>query len=141
MKTDERLFSLDALRGLDMIFLCLAKPVIVATAQALGCGDVEAYPFMRQFTHPWGGFTAYDLIMPLFIFMCGAAVPFALPKRLNAEGRPTAAFWRHVAQSRENATCRAFRRVGQRASASQAACRVGLAKRGFAITSQERKLR
>ena len=97
MKTDERLFSLDALRGLDMIFLCLAKPVIVATAQALGCGDVEAYPFMRQFTHPWGGFTAYDLIMPLFIVMCGAAVPFALPKRLDAEGRPTAAFWRHVA--------------------------------------------
>lgn len=34
--------------------------------------------------------------MPLFLFMCGAAIPFALPKRLDAEGRPTAVFWKHV---------------------------------------------
>ena len=33
---------------------------------------------MRQFSHPYGGFTLWDVIMPLFIFMCGAAVPFAL---------------------------------------------------------------
>ena len=56
--------------------------------------NANRHPFMRQFEHYWGGFTAYDLIMPLFIFMCGAAIPLALPKRLDAEGRPTAAFWK-----------------------------------------------
>jgi len=95
--SDNRLFSLDALRGLDMIFLCIGQPLIVAVATALGCGDATTHPFMRQFHHYWGGFTAYDLIMPLFIFMCGAAVPFALPKRLTPDGRPTVTFWKHVA--------------------------------------------
>ena len=92
----QRLFSLDALRGLDMIFLCVVQPLVVAVAAAWGFADVNLHPFMRQFEHYWGGFTAYDLIMPLFIFMSGAAVPFALSKRLDGEGRPTAAFWKHV---------------------------------------------
>lgn len=92
----DRLFSLDALRGLDMLFLCVVQPIIMVTAYGFGFADTQAHPFMRTFDHHWGGFTAYDLIMPLFIFMCGAAVPFALPRRLNAEGRPTVAFWRHV---------------------------------------------
>ena len=94
----DRLFSLDALRGLDMIFLCALQPLVMAAAKGWGFADVTAHPFMRQFHHYWGGFTAYDLIMPLFIFMCGAAVPFALPKRLDAEGRPTASFWKHVSE-------------------------------------------
>ena len=34
--------------------------------------------------------------MPLFIFICGAAVPLALPRRLDAGGRPGLAYWRHV---------------------------------------------
>ena len=92
----QRLFSLDALRGLDMLFLCVVQPLVVAVAAAWGVADVNLHPFMRQFEHYWGGFTAYDLIMPLFIFMCGAAIPLALPKRLDAEGRPTAAFWKHI---------------------------------------------
>lgn len=99
MKLNEkssRLFSLDALRGLDMLFLCVVQPLVMAVAKAWGFADEQAHPFVAQFDHHWGGFTAYDLIMPLFIFMCGAAVPFALPKRLDAEGRPTAAFWKHV---------------------------------------------
>ena len=34
-----------------------------------------------------------DIIMPLFIFMCGAAIPYALSRRLkNGQGE----FWRHV---------------------------------------------
>ena len=48
-----------------------------------------------QFRHNWGGFTLWDAIMPLFIFMCGSAVPFALEKR-KKEGRAGLAYWRHV---------------------------------------------
>ena len=74
--TSKRLLSLDILRGLDMIFLTVAG--VVAGGLDRGIGLPECV--LRQFDHPWGGFTAYDLIMPLFIFMSGAAVPLALEK-------------------------------------------------------------
>ena len=83
MEKKERLFSLDVLRGLDMLFLCVVQPLIYTVCQAWCWWDFEKHPVTRQFEHFWGGFTAYDLIMPLFIFMCGAAIPLALPKRLD----------------------------------------------------------
>ena len=92
MEAKERLYSLDLLRGLDMMLLTVIGPIFRAA------GNLWHFPkgVMAQFDHPWGGFTLWDIIMPLFIFMCGAAVPFALGRRLDAEGRPTAAFWKHV---------------------------------------------
>jgi len=87
---DNRLFSLDALRGLDMILLTVVGPLIMAAQASWNCFSPA---FMRQFSHLWGGFTLWDLIMPLFIFMCGSAIPFALDRRLK-EGRGI--FWRHV---------------------------------------------
>jgi len=39
---------------------------------------------MPQSEHtPWAGFTAWDLIMPLFLFVVGAAMPFSFAKRLE----------------------------------------------------------
>ena len=89
---DKRLYSLDLLRGLDMFLLAVIGPLVQ------GADRVWHLPkaVMAQFRHPWGGFTLWDIIMPLFIFMCGAAIPFALTRRMDAEGRPTAAFWRHI---------------------------------------------
>ena len=88
-----RLFSLDVLRGLDMFYLVVVSPVLGRLFRAAGVNSA-----VRDFfcVHPWEGFTLYDLIMPLFIFMCGAAIPYALRSRLDAEGRPTEAFHRHV---------------------------------------------
>src|SRR5574344_321964 len=91
MKT-ERLFSLDLLRGLDMFVFVARTHVVWAAHDAWGLPQA----FVHQFTHPWGGFTFNDIIMPLFIFMCGAAIPLAVPKRLTPDGRPTAAFWKHL---------------------------------------------
>ena len=34
----------------------------------------------------WEGFVAYDLIMPLFLFIVGVAMPFSLSKRLQNDG-------------------------------------------------------
>ena len=96
--TEGRLFSLDLLRGCDMLFLVFLQPILSTLDRLfkpLGHGLPDCV--MGQLTHNWGGFTAYDIIMPMFIFMCGAAVPFALGRRLTPEGRPTAAFWKHVA--------------------------------------------
>ena len=89
---DSRLYSLDLLRGLDMFYLACGSVVLVPLLKFLGAPP-EWHRFMC--THPWYGFTLYDIIMPLFIFMCGAAVPFALGRRL-VDGRPGPGYWRHV---------------------------------------------
>lgn len=88
-----RLFSLDLLRGLDMMLLLCFGPLLKALSRATG-GLPK--PFMDQLNHvDWTGFQLWDLIMPLFIFMCGAAVPFALGRRLE-NGKSTAAYWKRV---------------------------------------------
>jgi len=91
MKVDRRLFSLDILRGLDMFLLAVVGPFAAALNSAISLPDCV----VAQFHHAWGGFTLWDIIMPLFIFMSGAAVPFALGKRMES-GRAGWAFWRHV---------------------------------------------
>ena len=89
----ERLFCLDALRGLDMIFLSWFTALAIAV---LRCFPDPPEWLLAQLRHPpWGGFTAYDQIMPCFIFMCGAAVPYAL-RRYVENGRPTRGFFVHV---------------------------------------------
>ena len=92
MKNNERLFSLDVLRGLDMLLLTVVGPLFWAA------NKVWKMPaaVQLQFKHAWGGFTLWDVIMPLFIFSCGAAVPYALSKRLDEDGWATGAFWKHV---------------------------------------------
>ena len=93
LTTNARLYSLDILRGIDIFFLT------VLTALFYAIDDVWSLPagFMRQLGHPdWVGFTVLDMVMPLFIFMCGAALPLALPKRLNADGSAGWPYWRHV---------------------------------------------
>lgn len=89
---EARLLALDLLRGLDMLLLTVVGPVLWAVHR------VWALPpwVCKQLTHArWEGLTTWDLIMPLFIFMCGAAVPFALGKRLRGKW-PGRAYLRHV---------------------------------------------
>ena len=44
-----------------------------------------------QFSHPqWHGFTFYDLIFPLFIFVTGVAIVFSLTRLVEREGRSAA---------------------------------------------------
>mgnify|MGYP002520983740 FL=1 len=89
----ERLYALDMLRGLDMFVLTVAAPFLLAIQQAWG---IFPNGFIRQLNHaPWEGLRAWDLVMPWFIFICGAAIPFALPKHLS-DGHAGWRFWRHV---------------------------------------------
>lgn len=86
-----RLFSLDLLRGADIFFLTVVHSCFVAIAHTW------KVPEFLQLDHAWGVFGSFDFAQPLFLFVCGAAVPFAAARRLDASGRPTAAYWRHVA--------------------------------------------
>lgn len=88
-----RLKSLDLLRGADIFLLTVVCTLVNAVHRVWPLPD----GFIAQFRHPdWVGFSLHDLIMPLFIFMCGAALPLALPKRLEADGRAGGRYWRHV---------------------------------------------
>jgi predicted acyltransferase len=81
----QRLVSLDALRGADM-FLLVGLAGIFRALPAVS--DHAAFQFLSdQCQHPeWHGFTLYDLIFPLFIFIVGAAIPFSIGKRLEHAG-------------------------------------------------------
>lgn len=86
-----RLYSLDVLRGLDMILLVIVGPVVKAADRLWHFSPAV----MGQFKHGWECFTLWDLIMPLFVFMCGAAIPFALGRRMK-DGKGGREFWKHV---------------------------------------------
>jgi predicted acyltransferase len=44
----------------------------------------------------WNGFTFYDLIFPLFIFLAGLSIPFSITKRVE-RGEDKGAIYRHLA--------------------------------------------
>jgi predicted acyltransferase len=78
----QRLYSLDALRGFDMVWIMGAEGIFHSLAKATGWPFMEAISF--QFTHPeWHGFRIYDLIFPLFLFMAGVATPYSIGRSLE----------------------------------------------------------
>lgn len=76
-----RIVSIDALRGWDMLLLCGGATALRMLLEWQG-GDAMPQWLMQQFVHAeWGkGFTCWDLVMPLFIFITGASMPFAFAK-------------------------------------------------------------
>ncbi len=79
---NQRLVSLDALRGFTMFWIMGGRELALALVACLCPMWYDA--FETQVTHPrWQGFVAWDLIMPVFLFVVGAAMPFALAKRVE----------------------------------------------------------
>lgn len=89
----QRLESLDALRGFDLFILTMLGPVMHAW---LGHHPNGAW-YIAHWTHePWEGLLAWDLVMPLFMFMAGVSIPFAMAKYTgkSPELPRTQALWR-----------------------------------------------
>lgn len=77
--TNQRLASLDILRGFDLFMLVFLQPVLVSIGQVYHAEWYQSV--MHQLDHEvWQGFRCWDLVMPLFLFMVGAAMPFSLAK-------------------------------------------------------------
>jgi predicted acyltransferase len=92
---DSRLLSLDALRGADMFWIVGGKPIAIAAAQLTGWAWLEW--LSAQLEHPeWNGFTLYDLIFPLFLFIAGVATPFSFEKRLAHGDTKRDLYWHSV---------------------------------------------
>lgn len=84
----ERLFSLDAFRGFDMLMIIGVDVVVIALARFLLGGDGGW--LAAQMGHPeWFGLTFYDTIFPTFLFISGISFPFSCAKQL-AHGRTKA---------------------------------------------------
>lgn len=78
----KRLLSIDTLRGFDMLMIAGAGAFISTLHGKTDWAWVDALAV--QFEHPpWNGFTFYDFIFPLFLFIAGLTLPFSLNKGLE----------------------------------------------------------
>ena len=89
----QRLMCVDALRGFDMLWIIGGADVLIALSRGPGAGTLDWLE--PNFHHAWGQFHFYDLIMPLFLFIVGAVMPFSLGKRLR-QGDSRQDLYRHV---------------------------------------------
>ena len=86
MKENKRLLSLDVLRGFDLMLLVGLQPVLVAVLGQLDCETLDN-TLLYQLDHAeWEGLRAWDMVMPLFLFMSGVTMPYSLPKYRTQNG-------------------------------------------------------
>lgn len=72
-----RVVSIDALRGFDMFWIVGGASFFVSL---LALFNIHT----TQFEHAaWNGFTFWDLIFPLFVFIMGISMTFSISKRLE----------------------------------------------------------
>ena len=76
-----RLMSLDALRGFDMFWILGGESLFAGLLLLTGWSGWQWFDGQMHHSQ-WHGFTAYDLIFPLFIFLSGVALGLS-PKRLD----------------------------------------------------------
>lgn len=80
----QRIAAIDALRGFDMFFLTGGLALVVAGINLF----YEKSPawLLKHAAHvQWEGFAAWDLVMPLFLFIVGTAMPFSFGRRIGSE--------------------------------------------------------
>jgi predicted acyltransferase len=93
----QRLLSIDALRGFDMLLISGGGTFLVLLENKTGLAGVDW--IADQLKHPtWNGFTFYDFIFPLFLFIAGVSMAFSLNKGIEMGLSKTElykkAFWR-----------------------------------------------
>ena len=87
-----RLASLDAFRGFDMMFIMGLFGLCVGIAHLFGVRD-ETSGLLIQFHHvPWNGFHFIDSVFPTFLFIAGVSFPFSLAKS-RERGVPEWQIW------------------------------------------------
>jgi predicted acyltransferase len=91
---NERVISIDTLRGFDMFWIMGGHPIF------LGLDNVfhnRITGFIRQqFDHvEWYGFNFWDIIMPLFLFLCGVSMVYSFKKRISG-GATNHNIWMHT---------------------------------------------
>jgi len=79
----ERLASLDVMRGFDMFWIIGGGSLIIALAKITEWGWLQA--IAEQMHHvKWDGFHFEDLIFPMFMFISGVAIPYAINSKVES---------------------------------------------------------
>jgi predicted acyltransferase len=89
----KRILSIDALRGFDMLMISGAGSFIFLLHGKTGLAWVDALAL--QFEHPaWNGFTFFDFIFPLFLFLAGMSIPFSVDSSLDRGLSKSEIYWK-----------------------------------------------
>ncbi|MEP1490195.1 MAG: DUF5009 domain-containing protein [Algibacter sp.] len=84
-KQNNRLLSIDVLRGFDMLIIIFADRFFAHLHE--GSQTEFTKVLATQFEHPeWFGFHFYDIVMPLFLFVVGVVIPFSMERRVQEIG-------------------------------------------------------
>ncbi len=79
----ERLLSLDALRGFDMLWIIGGDSIVHALKEYTGWSWLIS--ISHELNHvDWNGFQFYDLVFPLFLFLSGVAMPYSITRQLES---------------------------------------------------------
>jgi len=106
--SNDRLHSLDALRGFDMFWIISGEGIFHGIASAIkqnyslqqstvdwqikisnDVTPIEKFfiTISNQLHHTvWNGFTFYDMVFPLFIFIAGVSMPYSIGKKMEGAG-------------------------------------------------------
>lgn len=76
----QRLLSLDALRGFDMLFIMGLSGLVVSLCE-LWPGELSTWLTAQMGHAAWHGFFHHDTIFPLFLFIAGISFPFSVAKQ------------------------------------------------------------
>ena len=90
----QRLASLDALRGFDMLFIMGGERIVTALAELTGAGCLT-WAATQMHHMEWNGFHFYDMIFPLFLFIAGVSMPYSFANRLS-KGVSRGKIYRHM---------------------------------------------
>ncbi len=78
----ERLLSLDALRGFSMFWIIGGSSLVHRLTKLTAC-EWDNIIGAQMGHSGWAGFKFYDLIFPLFMFLAGVAIPYAVSSKLD----------------------------------------------------------
>jgi predicted acyltransferase len=83
--TNNRLVSLDVLRGFVMFWIMSGEHIIHALAKA---APIPVFVWMSTQMHhtDWDGITFYDMIFPVFLFVAGVSMPYSFDKKIKLAG-------------------------------------------------------
>lgn len=88
-----RIIAIDALRGFDMFWLTGGMAMLLAVLGAIW-DPLPAWISCHARHVAWEGFSAWDLVMPLFLFVVGTALPFSVGR--SREGNSGGTVWLRI---------------------------------------------
>ena len=92
--SNERVISVDALRGFDMFWI-MGGEMIVQGLDNVFHNKITAFLKLETEHVEWLGFHFFDIIMPLFLFLVGISLVFSTRKRIS-NGATDRSLWLHT---------------------------------------------